>query len=219
MKYARPYVKRYWIFEHKKALGLSFIVFAVVYSIGLMFTTILNSFFLVNITNIFTMALLLFILAALVIIGSLVNAHNKSTHIMSKEEHAKHSKHVGIFFILMILGSIGFLLPLIFDVYPGSLLLLFSAGGILLLLYAFLILIFDYKFYEIAIASIFLWAIFIFSVFFVAPIYYLNAPLFEAISLLVSSVTLVTVFAVSGIVMLHSAANEFLNDFKIRNKI
>jgi len=219
LKYARPYIKRYWAFEHKKALGLSFIVFAVVYSIGLMFTTILSSFFLVNMVNLFAMILLLFILAAVVIIGSFINAHNKSIRLMNKEEHTKHSKHVGAFFILMVLGSLAFMLPMLLNVYPGQLMLLFSTGGVLLLLYIFLLLLFDYRYYEIAVASIFLWVVFVFTVFFVAPIYYSNAPLFEAVSLLIASVTLVTVFAISGMVMLHSAANEFLSDFKIRNKV
>jgi len=75
MKYARPYIKKYWVFEHKKALGLSFLMFSATYSVGLAFFLILNAFFIPNIYTISVVVFLLFILLAFVIIGSVVNAH------------------------------------------------------------------------------------------------------------------------------------------------
>ncbi len=210
MKYARQSVKDYWVFEHKKALGLSFLIFSASYSIGITFLLIINYFFLPNLFTAFTVVLLLFLIAALVMVGGFINAHNKVVKIMTPKEHRAHSKHVGIFLILFFIGLLLCMVPLIFYVYPGDIMFLLSIGGVLLLLYIIAAFIFNYKYYELAFASIFMWAVFVVSVFLITPIYFSNAALFEVISFLITSVTIVTVFGISGIMLLASSAEEIV---------
>ena len=212
MKYARAHIKRYWVFEHKKALGLSFLMFSATYSVGLAFFLILNTFFIPNIYTTFVVVFLLFILLAFVIIGSVVNAHNKVSKLMNPNERRAHSKHVGIFLILFIMGLILCIIPLVFFIYPGMIMFLLTIGGILLLLYIILMFVFDYKFYELALASIFIWSIYVISAFLIAPIYFLNHPLFNVISLFITSITIITVFAISGIMLLQSSFDEIIKD-------
>ncbi len=210
VKYVRPKVRSYWVFEHKKALGVSFLIFAVSYSIGLSFLMIFNTFFTPNLVAIFSMVVLLIVLAAVVMIGSFVNAHNKVTKIMTLKERRIHSKHVGVFLILFFVGFIFSMIPLIFYTYPGEIMFLLSIGGILLLFYIMAALLFNYKYYELAFASIFLWSIFVITVFLVTPLYFSNPMLFQVISFLITSVTIVTVFGISGIMLLSSSAEEII---------
>ena len=212
MKYARPYIKKYWVFEHKKALGLSFLMFSATYSVGLAFFLILNAFFIPSIYTTFVVVFLLFVLLAFVIIGSIINAHNKVSKLMNANERRAHSKHVGIFLILFIIGLVLCVIPLVFFIYPGMIMFLLTIGGVLLLLYIILMFVFDYKFYELAFASIFIWSVYVVSAFLIAPIYFSNHPLFNVISLFITSITIITVFAISGIMLLQSSFDEIIKD-------
>ncbi|MGC9099330.1 MAG: hypothetical protein ACP5HW_02160 [Candidatus Micrarchaeia archaeon] len=219
MKYARPIIKKYWVFEHKKALGLSFLVFAVSYSIGLSFFLIINSFFIPNPFIELAVILILLILASLVVIGSFVNAHAKVVRLMNQKEHIAHSRSVAIFMIFFFVGLLLCLLPLIFYTYPGEMFFLLSIGGILMLLYIAIFLVFDYKYYELAFASILIWAVFVAGVFLVTPIYFSNPPVFNVISLFITSIAIVTVLGISGVVLLQSSADELLKELKITKKL
>ncbi|MGC8662712.1 MAG: hypothetical protein ACP5RT_02925 [Candidatus Micrarchaeia archaeon] len=219
MKYARSAIKNYWVFEHKKALGLSLLVFTVSYSIGLAFFLITNFFFIPNLFTELAVALILFLLASIVAIGGFVNAHIKVSRLMNAKEHKAHSRNVGIFALLFFVGFIICLLPIILYSEIWELLLLLTIGGVLMLLFVAIFFVFGYKYYELAFASMLLWAVFVASELLIAPIFFSNKLLFYTFSLLIASIAILAVIGISGIVLLQSSTDEILKILPERNAL
>ncbi len=219
MKYARPHVKRFWAFQNRRALGVSFLSFAIIFGIGVVFTVILNQFFIANPANLFFAWVFLLVLASIIMIVSLGRAHVHTANFMNKAERTEHSKHVGRFLIVMAIGIIIFMLPVVFIPLASSLAMLFSIGGILMVLYLATSLIFNHRYHEIAIASLLIWASFLLALFVIGPQYYANPPLFEAVSFLVASTVVVVIFSMTGMAMLVHSSNEFISEFRQVYKI
>ncbi len=213
MKYARTHIKRFWAFQNRRALGISFLSFAIIFGIGIVFTVILNQFFMYNPMNIFFAWIFLLALASIIVVVSLTKAHIHIASAMNKSERVEHSKYVGRFLIVMIAGIIVFMLPVVFAPLASSLVMLFSIGGILMVLYLAISLIFKHRYHEIAIASLLIWASFLLALFVIGPQYYYNPPLFDAASFLVASIVVLVIFSVTGMAMLVHSSNEFINEF------
>ncbi len=219
MKYARAHVKRFWIFQNKRALGISFLAFSIVFSVGIVFTAILDQFFIVNPANLFLAWILLILIASAVLVTSLSSAHTSIASVMNKAERAEHSKHVGRFLIVMTIGIVLFMLPIALIPLAASLTMLFSIGGILMVLYLTTSIIFKHRYHEVAVASLLVWLSFLLALVSIGPQYYLNPPFFEYFSFLIASVVVIVVFAMMGLIMLTSSANEFISEFKQVYKI
>ncbi len=219
MKYARAHIKRYWAFQNRRALGISFLSFGVMFGISVIFAVLFNQLFIVNPVSLFLVWILLLALAAIVMIVSLSLAHVHVANVMNDLEKMEHSKHVGWFLIVMFFAVFFFMLPIIFIPEATSLLILFSIGGILMVFYLATSLIFDHRYHEIAMASLLIWASFLLAFFTMWPQYYANPPLFESASFLVASTAIVVVFSMTGMAMLVHSSNEFVNEFKKIYKI
>lgn len=219
MKYARTHVKRFWAFQNRRALGISFLIFSIIFSIGIVFTVILDQFFVVNQANLFLAWIFLIVVASVVMTASLGAAHTRTASVMNKEERREHSKHVGRFLIVMVAGIVLFMLPVALIPAASSLTMLFSIGGILMVLYLTTSLIFKHRYHEVAIASLLIWVSFLLALISIGPEYYLNPPFFAYFSFLIASVVVIVIFAMMGLVMLISSSNEFISEFRQVYKI
>jgi len=215
VRHARPYIRRYWAFMNRRAIGMSMAIFGILLSIGVIFTLVLDQFFIQNAVGLLVLWLVLFIMIILVALASIIKTHVEVAKLMNKEEYDVHSKNIAIFLLAMGFGSLAFVLPMLIISSEAALVVLFSTGGILFLLYVLLALVFGHKYHEIGFASVFIWAVFIAGVFMLTkPYIYNNPPLFETLAFLISTVAIVVVFSITGLVMVHNASNEFLKELE-----
>ncbi len=191
----------------------------IIYSIGLVFTVILNQYFVINVYNIITMWGVLFIIAILAVIGSIADSHKKTAKLLNYKEHMKHSKNISLFLIALVFGAILLIMPIILIPAQAGLWVLFSVGGILMLIYVLIGVIFGYGYHEVGFAALFIWLAFLIGAFSLSRIYYQNTPVFDSLAFLLTSITIITVFSITGVFMLHRASEEFLEEFKKINKI
>lgn len=219
MRHARPHIQKFWRFQNRRTIGLILALVGMVYAIGLVFTVILNQYFVINFYNIVTMWAILFFIAVLTVVGSVAESHKKIAKLLNYQEHMKHSKNIGLFIVVLVFGTVAFTLPVILFPQQASLWILFSVGGVLMLLYVLLGVIFGYGYHEVGFASAFIWMAFLIGVFSLSQIYYQNKPLFDSLAFLITSITIITVFSITGIFMLHRASNEFIEEFRTVNKI
>lgn len=219
MRQAREHVRKFWAVQNRKVLGLLLVMFAAIYSIGFVFTNLLSQNFALNMTNILMMWAVLLAIGIALVFGVVSRKHLITTKLMNAKEHQMHSTNIGIFLIAITLGAILFALPVTLVPADASLMMLFSLGGILLLLYTFLNTVFGHSYYEIGFASLILWLVFVIGAISLASTAYTNPPLFQSLSFIIASITIITVFAVTGAAMLYNAAGSFHEEFKKVNKI
>jgi len=191
----------------------------IIYSIGLVFTVILNQFFMVNPYNIIIMWLILFLIIILTVIGSVVGAHRRTAKLLNYSENMKHSKNISLFLITFVFGTILFILPVTLMPAQAELWILFSIGGILMLIYVMIGVIFGYSYHAVGVAALLIWIVFLIGSISLSNIYYQNAPMFASLAFLMTSITIITVFSITGVFMLYRASTEFLAEFKKINKI
>ncbi|MDE1827605.1 MAG: hypothetical protein KGH65_00380 [Candidatus Micrarchaeota archaeon] len=219
VRHARDHVRRFWAAQNRRTIGLLMVMFATIYAIGFVFTTLLSQNFMGNVPNVFFMWGILFAIGLALIMASISLKHYSTTRMMSAKEHAIHSRNIGIFLLGIGIGAVLFTLPV--TLVPGfaSLMILFSLGGILLLMYTFLDAIFGQKYYEIGFASLVMWIVFVLGAFAFSNIAYANPPEFQSLSLMVASISIIVVFAITGALMLYRAGSEFHGDFRKANRI
>jgi hypothetical protein len=214
LRQAREHVRKFWMVQNMRTMGMLMVMFSVLYSIGFIFTTMLDRGFVGAIDSVLIMWGVIFALLAAMIIGSIVIKHRQTTLLMNRLEHSRHSKNIGMFLIALVAGALLFSLPATLFPQQATLIILFSLGGILLLVYLALAMVFGQGYIEVGAAAFFLWAVFILGVFTLGQTSYTNPPLFNALSLIVSTTAIVIVFAVTGVLMLYRASGEFLGEFK-----
>ncbi|MEM0094744.1 MAG: hypothetical protein QXF41_02720 [Candidatus Micrarchaeaceae archaeon] len=218
MPYPREYIKRFMIFQNYRAIGFSFALFAVIYSISLIMALIFQQFYGASGVQILYLYIIMFASALIVIIGSIVNAHLRTTSIMNEAEHHRHSKYLGKLIITMVLFTIIFLIPIALFSSLAALLMLLSAGGILMSLYVSLSVMFEYKYTEIAVAGSILFLVFLIGFILLIPLYFSNFPEFNSSAFILSSVTIIVVLAIVGINMLYRSAGTVTDEFHKVNK-
>jgi len=219
VRHVREHVRRFWVAQNRRTIGLLMVMFAIIYAAGFVFTTILSQNFMGNVANVLFMWGILFALGLALIMASVGIKHFSTTSMMSAKEHAIHSRNIGIFLIGIGIGSVLFALPVTLVPEFASLMVLFSLGGILLLIYTFLNAIFGHSYHEIGFASLAMWIVFVVGAFAFANIAYSNPPMFQSLSLMVASVTIIVIFAITGVLMLYRAGAEFHRDFRKANRI
>ncbi len=218
MKYAREHIKRYWVFEYRRALGVSLITFAIALAVGIVFTVLMSNMALPNpIDNMMFWALLV-IFTSLVLVSSFANAHILSVKYMNIEEHIQHTKYVGGWLTILVLGAIAFMLPIIFfnNIYE-PIMLTFGFGGIFWVLYLSVRFLFKYSYYEIAIGGTALWAVALLSALSVMATNASSAAA-SSFTLFISIISLIIVTGFIGMSLMVNASNEFAHEFKIINK-
>ncbi len=219
MKYSRAHVKKYWAFQNRRLFGFSFIIFAAMYSIAMLSTFVLTQLFMVNPAKVVLLWIFISMMGTLIVAAATANAHVNTVKIMNAVEHRRHSKHLGYLMSAMVVASILFTLPIVVFSNLATLMIMFTIGGILFTLYFVLFIIFGHHYHEIALSALFMWILFIAGILFMGKLYYSNALEFQVLSLLLSSVAIITVFSIMGLGMLYGASSEFINEFKVVNKL
>ncbi len=212
MEYARDHVKRYWGFVYKRNIGVSMLAFALILAIGTAFTNLIGN----SINNGALIELIfwdiLIVIATLVLAISFAGAHISSTMLMNEKEHTAHSKHVGAWLAVLVVGAIVFVVPMLFFESSMALIVfMFSFGGVLWVLYFSVYAIFKHTYHEVAIAAVTLWIAFLVSFMGVnslAP----GTPI-EAYALFISTVVVITVAGITGMAMLFNSSREFTGEF------
>ncbi|MCL4362864.1 hypothetical protein M1439_00245 [Candidatus Marsarchaeota archaeon] len=218
MDYARDHIKRYWIFSYRRALGISMVTFAMALAVGMVFTSLISASPYANPVVEFAFWMLLILITSLTLVFSFMNAHASSIKFMTREEHMTHSKYTGIWLASIVLGALIFIFPIFFVTNAiEPLIFLFSFGGILLVMYLSVGLIFKHTYTELAFGAAALWIIFIVSI--VATTEgaaTLNVPTsaYLSVNLFISISSLIVVFAFIGLMMLFNSTKEFVTDFE-----
>lgn len=213
MKYAREHVKRYWAFSYRRALGVAMVTFALALAIGITFSSMLQSF---NVINYPTQAIFWTVLTAMTIMVLVVNfvqAHISSVRYMNEEEHRSHYKHMGAWIAVIIFSALAFVVPIFyFSSYIEPLTLMFSFGGILWISYISVAAIFRHYYNEIALGAVVLWAMFGISM---VGIYNTASHAnLGAFSLFISILTLIVTFGAVGITLLSNSSRAFVSEFE-----
>ncbi|MEM0202026.1 MAG: hypothetical protein QXR73_02520 [Candidatus Micrarchaeaceae archaeon] len=216
MNYAREHIKRYWVFAYRRALGISMFTFAIALAVGMLFTSMLsNIFFLSPIAAVLFWAVLI-IITILTLTVSFFDAHTSTVKFMNMEERHNHSRYIGIWIFSLVIGALVFILPTIFSQDYGvePIILLFSFGGILWVLYASVRVLFKHSYFEIAYGASVLWIIFVIGIAFVdGTTGGLNTSQSVAITF-ISMASLIVVFGSMGITMMFKSTKEFVVDFE-----
>ncbi|MGC8647664.1 MAG: hypothetical protein ACP5SA_02485 [Candidatus Micrarchaeia archaeon] len=215
MKYAREHIKRYWVFEYRRALGISMVTFAIALSIGIVFTTLMGNLASPNPVYNLVFWALLTIFTSLVLISSFVNAHLLSIKYMSEEEFRAHSKYMGGWLTILTLGAVAFMLPILFftNIYE-PIAILFGFGGIFWVLFLSVRMLFKYSYYEVAIGASALWIIAVIAILGVFSSNVTNIAAIDSFSLFISIISLIIITGFIGLSLLINASNEFSHEFK-----
>ncbi|MDE1762146.1 MAG: hypothetical protein KGH78_03050 [Candidatus Micrarchaeota archaeon] len=219
MRHAREHVRKFWVVYNRRLIGLLMILIATFYSVGFIFSTLLVQNFTNNALSIMFMWGVLLTMVIVIAIGGVATHHITTVKIMNPKEHSVHSRNIGAFMIILAIGAILFALPVSLMPPEASLMVLFSVGGIMLVLYAGLTAIFGNHYPELGVAAFIFWIMFILAVLFLLPQMAQSPGQFQVLSLIVASVTMVVVFAVIGSVMMYSSSEGFLAEFKKVNRI
>ncbi|MGC8652195.1 MAG: hypothetical protein ACP5UH_03015 [Candidatus Micrarchaeia archaeon] len=215
MKYAREHIKRYWVFEYRRALGISMITFAIALSIGVVFTMLISSLSYPNPFYELVLWGLLILFTVLVVVSSFVNAHILSVRYMNELERVKHAKYMGGWLTILVLGAIAFALPLLFfaNAYE-PIVILFGFGGVFLVIFLSVKVLFNYSYYEMAIGAAALWIVALIAAMGVftssTPS---NALALSSFALFVSVLSLIIITGFIGMSLLINASNEFSHEF------
>jgi uncharacterized membrane protein len=212
MRYAREHVKRYWGFAYRRSIGISMLVFALILAVGTAFTNLVGS----TISNGAIIEVIfwgmLLIIATMVLATSFAGAHISSVRLMNENEHDVHSKHMGAWLTVLVLGALAFVVPMLLSSGPITFIIfMFCFGGMLLLTYISVLVIFRHTYHELAIAAGTLWIVFVVS-FAMANGVPRGIPI-NAYAIFISTVVVILVTGVTGMTMLFNASREFSKDF------
>ncbi len=165
MDYVRTHIKRYWGIAYRRTLGLALITLAIVLSMGLTFNILRSVLAVSSYLDYLSFWLFLIFIAVITVASSFFHSHITSVRFMSDIEHKSHSRYMAIWMVSIVLGIVAFILPLLFvraNVEP--LVLLFTLGGVLWILYISVMSIFKHSYGELAIGGAAFWIMFIIGV-------------------------------------------------------
>ncbi len=206
MDYVRDHIKKYSIYIYGRTIGIALLLFALLFTIVVVSITLIGIPNL-NINSVFLITGLLFGFSILIIIINVINAHHSIIKLMNKKEHMIHSKNVGIWYVILIITVIILLLPLsILNTHQRIITLLFSLGGILLILYLSIGGIFKHYFHELIFAGAALWIIFGISAFYSNSVPYVLEYFITLTSLLI-------IFGISGIAIIFNSSQSLIKDY------
>ncbi len=217
MKYAREHVKKYHDFAYTRAMGTSMITFAIALSVGIIFTLLFNGIIGYNYGPYFWFWLLLVAITVFVLVVSFANAHMYSIRYMNKKERRQHSKYLGIWVLVLVVGALVFTLPALYLMprialsYNPSyslmpLVFLFGFGGILWVIYLASAFIFESFYHEVAFGAVMLWIIFGLGVFNFGNILSSYFLANTSLVLAMSAISLILVFGFVGLMLLFSSS-------------
>lgn len=190
--------------------------FAIALAVGMLFTSMLSNIFLLSPLIALLFWAVLILITTLTLTVSFFDAHVSTIKFMNMEERRAHSKYTGVWIFSLALGALVFILPAMFLQYYGiePIVLLFSFGGILWVLYASVRALFKHSYFEIAYGASVLWIIFVIGMAFVSGVSNgLSSSQSIAVTF-ISMASLIVVFASMGITMMFKSTKEFVSDFE-----
>jgi hypothetical protein len=219
MDYARGHIKRYWGIAYRRTLGITFITVAIMLSIGLTFSILRTTLAVNDYVHYFEFWIFLVVLAVVIISTSFMRSHIASVKFMNEAEHKSHSKYMAAWTISIVLGIVVFILPLLFvKISLEPLMILFSLGGVLLVLYTTVLLIFKHSYGELAIAAVAFWATFVLG------LLQLSNPNLTAIAasnfaLYFAAMAISVISGFTGLALIINSSRDALGEFTIANPV
>lgn len=216
MDYVREHIKRYWGITYRRTLGISLVTFSVAIAICLTFTVLTEKLAVTSYLSYLIFWFILLLAAALIFVSNFFTSHVSSVKLMREDEHKAHSTHMARWMIVIVVGAIAFFLPLLFaNIYMEPIMMLFTLGGVFLVLYGSIAIIFKHKYGELAIGGIAFWFMFVFGLYALS-----NAQLGASgksnfsLYLATMSITIITGFV--GLALIFNSSTESMHEF-LRN--
>lgn len=208
MDYLREHVKRYWGMAYRRTLGISLITSSMVLVIGLIFNILTQSIANANYFTFLIFWTILVLIALFVSLSNFFTAHVSSVKLMHEEEYKSHSKRMALWMISIVVGVIVLLTPLFLVAsYLKPIYLLFAFGGILLVLYASIALIFKHDYKELIIGAAACWFMLILGLMLINNTQF-NIQTIANFNLYFAVMSIMIIFSFTGIAMLFNSANE-----------
>ena len=149
---------------YRKTIGVSLITSSMVLAIAFTFVVFTQKFAATNYVTYLIFLVLLLLIAMFILLSNFFTAHVSSVKFMREEEHKEHSKRMGLWMITIVLGVTAFLMPLFFVApYVEPVALLITLGGVFLLLYVSIFLLFRQYYNELIIGTVGFWFMLIFG--------------------------------------------------------
>ena len=206
MEYVRNHIKKHAVYIYGRAIGVSLLLFSLLVAV-ILATGSNNIVTFSSIGSILFLISMLIGISILIILINVINSHISVTKLMNDKEHAVHSKNVGLWSIIWILGVIVLLLPLWVLNRPEQVtILLFSFGAILLLLYLSIGGMFKHYFHEIGFGALALLIIFAINSFYVLTVPYI-------LEYFVTIISLIIIFGISGIAIIFNSSQALVKDY------
>ncbi len=206
MEYVRSHIKKHAIYIYGRTIGISLLLFSLLIAIVMTSVALLGIVSL-NVNSVFLLVSLLFAFSIIIIMVNVINAHISVAKLMNEKEHMVHSKNVGFWSIILFLSVIVLLLPLsVLRLQQQIITLLFSFGGILLVLYLSIGGMFKHYFHELGFGAIGLWIIFAINTFYLVSVPY-NLEYFVTI------ISLLLIFGITGIAIIFNSSQSLVKDY------
>ncbi len=201
------YKKKFYTYTYSKAMGISMITFAIALSIGVSITTAVSTFAATSTLSPIQIWSVLIAATVIIIISSFSYAHVSSIRYLEEQLHNELSKYKAAWITTIIIGVIVCVMSILYINSPiEPLVLLFSFGGVFWIIYISIDMLFAERYSEVAAGALALWAVFFIGLFESRVNYLLSNG---SLALLVSSVTLIAIFGVTGMTLLVNSSNRF----------
>jgi archaellum component FlaF (FlaF/FlaG flagellin family) len=213
MDYIRDHVKRYWGMAYRKTIGVSLITFAIVLAVGLTFTLVTQEFATASYVTYIIFWALLLLIAIFVLLSNLYTSQVSSVRLMHEDEHKVYSTRTGWLMIAIVVGVVAFLMLLFFvPPYVEAVTLLFISGGVFLILYVCIRILFKQKYNELAIGTVGFWLMFIFGLLETASVQF-NPVTRYYFSVYFSVMSIMVISSFVGLAMLFNSIKESNTEF------
>ena len=213
MDYVREHVKKYWGITYRRTLGVAFATFAIALSIGMTFMSLTSAFVISNYYVYIIFWVLLFVMAIIIFLANFFSSHVTSVGLMTDVEHRNHSAQMAKWMVVLVLGIVAFVLPLMF---VGSLIeplmVLFAFGGVLLVLYLSVAILFKHSYGELTIGCITFWLLFIFGILTVNGSV-VNAAAKGSFAIYFSAMSMAVVSGFVGLAMIVNSSSDSFKEF------
>ena len=204
MDYVRSHIKKHTVYLYGRTIGISLLLFALFIAITVTALSFLN---FANLVSTYLLLAVLFLFSSLIVILNIINIHATTAKLMNPKEHAIHSKNTIIWSVVLFLSVIVLLSPLlILRTSFKVVVLLFSLGGILLIIYLTIGGIFKQYFHELGLAGVALWIIFAVNSFYLTAV-----PIL--LEYFVTVITLILIFGITGVAIIFNSSQALAEDY------
>lgn len=213
MDYVRTHIKRYWGMVYRRTFGIALVTVSIVLSMGLTFGILRGALAISSYIDYLLFWLILAVIAVATIVSSFFHSHVTSVRFMNEVEHRSHSKYTAIWLVSLIIGIVAFIFPLLMArPVMEPIVLLFTSGGIMMVLYFTIRTLFKHSYAEFVIAGIAFWVMFIFGLFQLSGST-LSYSANIGFTLYYSAMSITVISGFTGITMLINSTRDSLGEF------